>query len=444
MIIIIFVIGIFSGCIGRDGEREVLKVTDFTDNGKIISNPLIGYAPDINGTAEEEDTLRYLEIIWKDIEPEEGKYAFDEVFEKYDFDNLKEEGIHLVIRFVCDKPGTETHMDIPDWLYQATGDGVYYDTSYGKGYAPDYNNETIRKAHKKVIEAIGAYFGDDGFVSYVEIGSLGHWGEWHVKEGEGLPTFPNEEVRNAYAHDYIDSFPQAKLLMRRPFAFAADNGLGLFNDMTGDEESTVTWLRWINNGGDFDLTEEEGALKEMSDFWKTSPCGGEFTSGLSMKEMLLWDIEDTVRLVRKSHMSFIGPKTAERTGQFKEGADKVRKELGYRLVINQARIEQGKRKSYVSVDIANVGNAGFYWDWPIVIYFENEEGRVVSEVRTDAKTTEFVPNEKINVSAEIPEDIDISDESIQVYIGIVDPMTGKNAVGFAINAEEKEGRTRLF
>ena len=31
-------------------------------------------------------------------------------------------------------------MDIPEWLYERTGDGVFYDTEYGKGYCPDYSN----------------------------------------------------------------------------------------------------------------------------------------------------------------------------------------------------------------------------------------------------------------------------------------------------------------
>jgi hypothetical protein len=68
----------------------------------------------------------------------------------------------------------------------------------------------------------------------------GPLGEWHVKESAvlkncRLPMAP-------FLHSpYLDAFPNAKLLMRRPFAPAAEYGMGLYNDMTGNPESTATW-----------------------------------------------------------------------------------------------------------------------------------------------------------------------------------------------------------
>ena len=124
-------------------------------------------------------------------------------------------------------------MDIPDWLYAQTGDGSWYSTDYGKGYSPDYNNATFRAAHRRVLAALGEHFGTDGFVTYVELGSLGHWGEWHIKTGEGLVPMPGEAIRDEYVADYEAAFPTAKLLMRRPFNITAAHGLGVYNDMTG-------------------------------------------------------------------------------------------------------------------------------------------------------------------------------------------------------------------
>lgn len=92
-------------------------------------------------------------------------------------------------------------MDIPDWLYAQTGDGSWYSTDYGKGYSPDYNNATFRAAHRRVLAALGEHFGTDGFVTYVELGSLGHWGEWHIKTGEGLVPMPDEAIRDEYVAD---------------------------------------------------------------------------------------------------------------------------------------------------------------------------------------------------------------------------------------------------
>ena len=124
-------------------------------------------------TAEAGDAaLRYLELTWREAEPEEGVYAWEAISEKYDFASLREQGIHLVLRFVCDVPGQETHLDIPDWLYAQTKDGSWYDTDYGKGYSPNYVNAVFRAAHHRVLYALAEFLGRDNFVSYVELGTL--------------------------------------------------------------------------------------------------------------------------------------------------------------------------------------------------------------------------------------------------------------------------------
>lgn len=155
--------------------------------------------------------------------------------------DLKNQGINLVLRFVCDIPGNSSHLDIPDWLYNKTQDGSWYSTSYGKGYSPNYSNAVFLAAHHRAVAALTDHF-DDGFASYVELGGLGHWGEWHIKSGEGLVPMPNETIRDQYVQDYLEAFHTAKLLMRRPFRVAAQASLGLYNDMVGHSAGTKEWL----------------------------------------------------------------------------------------------------------------------------------------------------------------------------------------------------------
>ena len=40
-----------------------------------------------------------------------------------------------------------------------------------------------------------------------------------------------------------------------------------------------------------DRAEEKDALGSLPDFWKTAPSGGEFTSSVSMEQMLVTDLE---------------------------------------------------------------------------------------------------------------------------------------------------------
>lgn len=72
-------------------------------------------------------------------------------------------------------------MDIPEWLYEKTDQaGTWYDVEFGKGFSPDYNKEQFIAYHRKAVEAMGEHWGQDGLISYIELGDLGHWGEWHV------------------------------------------------------------------------------------------------------------------------------------------------------------------------------------------------------------------------------------------------------------------------
>ena len=331
------------------------KTRTYAADDSAFPNAQIGYAPMIDTAEAGDATLRYLELTWREAEPEEGVYAWEAISEKYGFASLREQGIHLVLRFVCDVPGQETHLDIPDWLYAQTKDGSWYDTDYGKGYSPNYANVVFRAAHHRVLYALAEFLGTDGFVSYVELGSLGHWGEWHIKSEDGLVPMPDETIRDEYAADYLAAFPTAKLLMRRPFRFAEEQNLGLYNDMTGEEKDTDEWLGWIAEGGWYGS--DPNALTPMPDFWQNAPVGGEFTSSLSMQDMLVKNLPRTLHLLEMSHMSFLGPKTAQ--VKYAKGYNAVLRRLGYRLRVTELKLNLCTDGVSAELTVANEGAAPF-------------------------------------------------------------------------------------
>ena len=142
---------------------------------EVLNNPMMGFSPDADDKeAVGENTLVYLDVTFRELEPQEGVYDFDTIIQDNNLAEWKEKGKKVVFRFLCDDPGDEEHMDIPDWLYEKTKDGTFYDMDYGKGYSPDYENKTFIKEHEKAIRALGDKFGQDNFFCYIEMGSLGH------------------------------------------------------------------------------------------------------------------------------------------------------------------------------------------------------------------------------------------------------------------------------
>lgn len=117
----------------------------------------MGYAPCAwNESVREDVTLLYMDITWAELEPVEGKFAWNAIDAENQVARWQAEGKHMVLRFVCDIPGNSRHMDIPRWLYEKTGHaGKWYDTAFGKGFSPDYSNEQFLVAHKKAVKALG-------------------------------------------------------------------------------------------------------------------------------------------------------------------------------------------------------------------------------------------------------------------------------------------------
>ena len=74
--------------------------------------------------------------------------------------------------------------------------------------------------------------------------------------------------------------------MRRPFDTGLEGDFGIYNDVFGDKSATKTWLNWIQNGGAYDQTQEQAALKAMPNAWEKTPIGGEMTSSQSMSTLL--------------------------------------------------------------------------------------------------------------------------------------------------------------
>ena len=425
-------------------RRKTIK--QYKESQAAFGNPLMGYAPSAWYNEVSEDiSLLYMDITWAELEPEEGVYNWASIDEENQISRWRKEGKHLVFRFVCDIPGEEAHMDIPEWLFEKSGKaGKWYDGEYGKGFAPDYNNPTIISCHEQAVKALGEHFGQDGLISYVELGSLGHWGEWHVNYSEGIQRIPREAVREKYILPWTEAFPDARILMRRPFASAEKYGFGLYNDMTGQLEATQSWFDWINNGGKYDQTGEKNVIVPMKDFWKTAPSGGEFTSSLSMEEMLDTNLSGTVEMIREAHTTFLGPKIPDEN--YVDGYKEVLKNMGYRLWVSMAELKNTAKGSRLKLTWENSGVAPMYKEWPVYVYIEDESGKLVEKSRISIKISSLLPGEKeVTLTALETERLNsLLEKGYRLSVGIEDPMTEFPCVRFAMEALYQEGKNYLW
>ncbi len=418
----------------------------FSTRNDVLVNPYIGYAV----MAQREDyaaltDLVYIEVTWKELEPAEGVFDWNAIYEKNHIAMWKSLGKHAVFRFICDNPTKENHMDIPEWLYTKTaGDGTVYDIDYGKGYSPNYANETFLACHKKVMEEIGKTLGADDFVSYVELGSLGHWGEWHVYYPAGIDRIPKTEIRKQYVDAYKKAFPNAKLLMRRPFKELPEDA-GVYNDMTGDMDSTKEFLNWIQNGGSFSQAEEKDGLKAVPSLWEHAPVGGEFTSGTPMDQMLSVDYEKTVSLLKESHMTFVGPKTpgldASKNPYYQKGLSLLQY-IGYRYTVPSVETRRNLLQGSVeiSLQLKNIGTAPTYWDFIPYLYVETKDG-TFKKYRFDADLKTLTSGNSLLLQQTIPWK-QLKGKS--VFFGMVNAANENESIKLDLHTDSLGGMYYLF
>jgi hypothetical protein len=404
-----------------------------------IANPLMGWAPWATiQESEQPYTLVYADLTWREFEPQEGIFDFKSFELKNQFERWRAEGKRVVFRFVLDVPGSEPHMDIPDWLYaKINGDGDFYDSDYGKGFAPNYANPILIEYHQKTIAALGERYAQDDFIAYIELGSIGHWGEWHVKSDSGIRSLPETEIRDIYVNHYLAAFPNTFLLMRRPFSISENNKIGFYNDMTADYSSTITWLGWIADGGSFDQTGESNALVALPDQWKIAPIGGEQTPSLKNTEVYFTSLSQTIELLRQSHTTFIGPNgvyEGEEDGSLQEGVDQVLSNIGYRLYIEKIKLPlkiHAKGPATIVITFSNGGVAPMYYQWPVFLYLFDDQNNLVNFFSIEMDVRSILPGDSSVVKYDLSVE-GLKNGRYSLGIAIHDPKTNLPAVQFAM------------
>lgn len=77
---------------GAAMTASATKTGPYAADDSAFPNAQIGYVPMIDTAEAGDATLRYLELTWREAEPEEGVYAWEAISEKYDFASLREQG----------------------------------------------------------------------------------------------------------------------------------------------------------------------------------------------------------------------------------------------------------------------------------------------------------------------------------------------------------------
>lgn len=408
---------------------QLNRTVEFSPDLNVVDNPMMGYAPNGENINQCADTnLVFIKLRWADWEPEMGQYDTDFLETTFHTSRWREAGKHAVLRFICDEPGEAYHVDIPQWLLEETNDGTYYTGSSGAGYSPNYENPYFISRHAMAIGALADYFSQDTFLAYVELGSLGHWGEWHARDGDGNSLMPPAETCGDYIRVYRERFHNVGLLMRRSYSDAVEGQLGLYNDMLGDRQETDRWLSWTTQGGTQETGTDHLEILPYDAFWECAPAGGEFTSSQSSEILYGQGLPELLGALESCHLTFVGPMIPDREA-YPSAYDAVLRRLGYHYYVSRltSAVSFADDSLNLQLDWENPGAAPLYWDWPVVLKVFDGAGTLVYWETLDLELSRLYPGTKQTTNTKVP---------------LSDSLRDGFSVGISIRSED--GRDRVL
>jgi hypothetical protein len=375
--------------------------------------------------------MAFEEIGWNELEPNEGKYAFDEWENKF-WNRAPAAGKHVVLRVYLDYPTKP--IAVPKWLI-AKGVKMTPYTEFGGGQSPDYSNPELQKSLYKFIKAFGARYDHDPRVDYVQLGLLGHWGEWHTYPHEDL--FASPAVQQQVVAAMHAAFPDKPLMARNAsYASCQLPWIGFHDDLIPQDT-------FGTEGWQFLPSMEKGGVASN---WKVAPTGGEMVPGAA-KQYLSTDWPLLMRSVKEAHFSWIGPycpaMDSSLTNEEKSHMEELVRALGYQFKLTTLSLPSSLVTGHqLNLNLAGVneGVAPLYANWPVKLALLDVAHHVSASWTLDADVRKWLPGPFQVTSTET---VSVAPGKYSLAIGIINPASGKPEVHFANSLSESAGYTVL-
>lgn len=168
----------------------------------------------------------YIRIAWSYLEPREGAFdwsTIDQLVEKW-----TAHGLGIAFRISCKETSTdriEQQFATPRWVMEAGAKGGHYRMGAAVGpdgpWEPAFDDPVFLAKLDKFLAAFAARYDHKPWVRYVDIGSIGDWGEGHTWAGSrkayGLA------VRKQHVDLHLRHFKRALLVASDDFVYSLDS-----------------------------------------------------------------------------------------------------------------------------------------------------------------------------------------------------------------------------
>jgi len=427
-------------------SRPETVVMEPRETDQVLVNPGMGFTTfySFNGDSINagcpQCSIAYFRWYWDDLEPEDGEIDFAMI------DSLiavaGERGQKIAFRVMCQN-GHETadkrendYTEVPGWLRRLGVKGFLYPD--GRHWQPDYDDPVFLERHLRLIRALGSRYDGRPEVDHVDIGSVGHWGEWHSTVGP-LPTVEHMKL---IVDTYLESFRHTPLVMNIDgtgvLEYAVANGTGWRADCLGDMRATSPGRNW-----DHMSVAYPNSIRDynLGDAWKRAPVVFETCWNMLHWEEEGWDVDWIFDKALQWHISVLNNKSFPVPENWRPKVDQLQKRMGYRFVL--ARLSHPDRASAglslrLDLDWINRGVAPCYRKYVLAIGLQKEPAGEMRILETDLDVTRWLPGvHKLWPEVTLP--ADLPPGKYGLLLALLDPQNRTPAVRLAIEGRRDDG-----
>jgi len=316
---------------------------------------------------------------------------------------------------------------------------------HGNDIATEWTSDTLRDRLIGLALKLGEAWDNDPRVAAVELGLWGKWGEHHIYPATISSGSTNGHIpawfQQALGDTFTTAFKNKKVMVRYPETFSGYD-FGYYWDSfalpddarsgTGEIEND-RWKTQMNSG------------EVAYDWGDQSKLGGSPNGTLSSDSKT----DYVINWIQRTHTSSLGwiaeyKTSGSNSDAIKVNSTRIQKALGYRFVIDQvtfsSRSSQGGAV-YVSFKVSNVGNAPFYYIWPVEISLLQCDRSPVWKDTFHTNITQWLPGESYNISEVFILPKNLACGTYTLALAVLDPAGNQPSLRFANTNYYRGGRT---
>lgn len=279
--------------------------------------------------------IAYYRMDWNDLNPEENVTLFDEWFgPRFDF-WVRQHGKRVAFRVMCQSMHSAGRYVTPKWVFDRGVPGVTHMSLWGvEQVDPAFWDDRYLDIQCEFIRKLGAYLDGRPGLEFVDIGSIGEWGEMHLARwtSDQFEATGYSEARYVAAYRRIidcfhEAFPTTPVFLN----------VGGQNHLSINDYAAINGMHFRQDG----LT-PSGASYDVGG-WLYGPysrrgvmCNFEFCYGLDEMNRLGLDLKATFDKGLSAPISYLNTNLGDYRTLPQSARDLIAdaaRRIGYRFVV---------------------------------------------------------------------------------------------------------------